>query len=287
MKFFIHYPQGRLGNLLFQINAIQHLAKENNAKAIVLACDASDFFYWEKEVIIVPCSKVIRKYLTKIWMCFLDFLCYIHFFGNIQPNMFMINDKYPDETKDLSLTEGLFKSIIIVKGFFQYDNGQSIKVKFNNQLMKNIDRYLVNFPTDKLVGVHMRFGDYNDWSIFGIKNTVLPISYYLKAFSLIENQVQPYYIVFSDDIAQAKEVMNQTGRQYKIFSAGCLIEDFAAMTMCSHFILSASSFSWWAAKLINNKSKILIAPMFWLGFRSNIWYPVSIKTKSFTYINVS
>ena len=38
------------------------------------------------------------------------------------------------------------------------------------------------------------------------------------------------------------------------------IYDFYLMTLCKHFIVSPSTFSWWAAWLSKNKNKICISP---------------------------
>lgn len=287
MMLFILNPQGRLGNLLFQINTIHLLAKEHSGKAIVLASEASDFFSWGKELIVIPCPRCLRKYITKIWICILN--CLVHFtvFGIMKPAICYTDNKYLDESRDIYYSKGIFGFIFIVKGFFQYDNSSDVCLKSYEGLLENVEKILVHYPKSNRVGIHLRFGDYKDWSIFGIKDTVLPLTYYLKAFAIIENIIQPQYFIFSDDVVSAQHLMDQTGRKYIILSKGSLIEDFSTMISCSHFILSASSFSWWAAKLIKNENKVLIAPEFWLGFKSNKWYPHNIKTKDFTYINVN
>ncbi len=51
----------------------------------------------------------------------------------------------------------------------------------------------------------------------------------------------------------------------------------AIMSLCNHAILSASSFSWWGAALMSTPQKFVIGPQYWLGFKSNEWFPDSIK----------
>lgn len=51
------------------------------------------------------------------------------------------------------------------------------------------------------------------------------------------------------------------------------------MSLCDHFILSSSTYSWWGAWLCNNKNKIVIAPNRW--FNNTIAYgrPMSEQEK--------
>jgi hypothetical protein len=47
--------------------------------------------------------------------------------------------------------------------------------------------------------------------------------------------------------------------------------------------LSPSSFAWWSAFVYQRADKILIAPTYWAGFRSNLWYPPTIATEGVEY----
>jgi hypothetical protein len=41
------------------------------------------------------------------------------------------------------------------------------------------------------------------------------------------------------------------------------VEDFALMRLCRHFVLSNSTFGWWAAWLSDQPGKIVVAPEQW------------------------
>ena len=44
------------------------------------------------------------------------------------------------------------------------------------------------------------------------------------------------------------------------------IDDFYLMTLCHDFVISNSTYSWWAAYLAKNEKKIVVAPRPWINF---------------------
>ena len=80
------------------------------------------------------------------------------------------------------------------------------------------------------------------------------------------------FIVTSDNIAWSKKVLKEVNRSFVFIN--CLkkecktkytnntttLEDFYLMTMCDHMIITSSTFGWWAAYLIKNPKKMIIAP---------------------------
>ena len=52
-------------------------------------------------------------------------------------------------------------------------------------------------------------------------------------------------------------------------------EKLRLMSACKHFVLSNSSFSWWAQYLSNEKKKIVVAP--------DIWYKTGKNAKADLY----
>ena len=62
------------------------------------------------------------------------------------------------------------------------------------------------------------------------------------------------------------------------------------MGLCSHGILSASSFSWWGAlysKNFNKNKNYYIAPKFWVGHRLKKWIPNNFFTNWITYVELN
>lgn len=88
--------------------------------------------------------------------------------------------------------------------------------------------------------------------------------YFNKALNYLKKlDINFQYIVFSDDIEWVKENMK--------FPDGTLFEDgtdpvwekLRLMYSCKHFIISNSTFSWWAQYLSKNENKIVISPSKW------------------------
>ena len=121
--------------------------------------------------------------------------------------------------------------------------------------------YLQQIRASKAVARHIRLGDYKN-----AKNTdldVCSLAYYKRALAYIRDHLEGYRMfVFTNDAQQASgmlefpegTVMVQGTRDY---------EDFALMQQCSHFVLSNSTFSWWAAYLAENPDKIITVPEKW------------------------
>ena len=94
------------------------------------------------------------------------------------------------------------------------------------------------------------------------------LNYYHEAIKFIlQNITNPHFFIFSDDPAWVEKnlvmdypitIMNQNGviRDY---------EDLYLMSLCQHFIIANSSFSWWAAWLSTNVNKIVVAPKKWFA----------------------
>ena len=80
----------------------------------------------------------------------------------------------------------------------------------------------------------------------------------------------PTFIIFSDDVEWAKHNLNFQG--FSFFSEDGLDsvdEKIRLMSACKHFIISNSTFSWWAQYLSTNQNKIVISPDRWYKNKIN------------------
>ncbi|MBQ0004017.1 MAG: alpha-1,2-fucosyltransferase [Treponema sp.] len=161
------------------------------------------------------------------------------------------------EIKDNSYVEGYFMD----ERFFteSFINSISLTDKIQKVFSKN--NYLSLIQKTNSIAVHIRRTDYINHPNF---KGICTSEYYKKAISFF-NQKYPdsNFFFFSDDIDWAK---NEFGiKPNHIFvedeiSNDATLRDLYLMCCCRHIIIANSSFSWWAAYLINNKDKIVIHP---------------------------
>ena len=115
------------------------------------------------------------------------------------------------------------------------------------------------------VCVHIRRGDYlNDkWKAL----QVCDFSYYNEAIEQAKKELEaPVFYVFStghDDIEWIKKNYHFDADIHYVDQNNPDYEEIRLMMNCRHFIISNSTFSWWAAFLSRNKSKIVWTPSVW------------------------
>lgn len=110
------------------------------------------------------------------------------------------------------------------------------------------------------VCVHIRRGDYVDCGFLHCDE-----AYYNKGLDFIyEKHSDCSAIIFSDDIAWVKDNMKFHVPATYVELDIPDYETLRMMYLCKHFVMSNSSFSWWAQYLSENPEKIVIAPEYWL-----------------------
>lgn len=114
------------------------------------------------------------------------------------------------------------------------------------------------------VAIHIRRGDYLSNPTAKNVHGVLPLGYYHEAVKRIREKISdPVFFVFSDDLDWAKKHLVIDGSVYFIDSDMNEHHDLQYMSLCRHFIIANSSFSWWAAYLSVYPGKIVFAPRTW------------------------
>lgn len=116
------------------------------------------------------------------------------------------------------------------------------------------------------VCVTIRRGDYISNPTYKKKFFICDKDYFYRACKEIENLVDnPTYFIFSDDIQWAKENIKLGENTYYETGEDTVQEKLMLMSSCKNFILSNSTFSWWAQYLSKNDKKKVIAPSVWFA----------------------
>lgn len=106
--------------------------------------------------------------------------------------------------------------------------------------------------------IHVRRGDYI--TTYPKAFAHLGMDYFRAAMDRIKSEK---YIIVSDDIGWCRQ--NFVGSQFEFSDGRSVIDDLKIQVACENCIISNSSFSWWAAFLNKNPSKIIVAPNKWFG----------------------
>lgn len=90
------------------------------------------------------------------------------------------------------------------------------------------------------------------------------VDYFQRGIKYIKKQYPNSVIFFfSDEIEWVKQNIKMDGEIYFESGNDPLWEKLRLMSGCKHFVISNSTFSWWAQYLSDNKSKIVVAPKHW------------------------
>lgn len=120
------------------------------------------------------------------------------------------------------------------------------------------------------VCVHIRRGDYLN-SYYASTLAVCDNKYYNAAINLIEEQVaNPEFFVFTNTHEDHVWIKNNYKFKGNVHYVDLNNPDYIELFMmsnCKHFIISNSTFSWWAQYLSSYDNKLVVAPSIW--YRGN------------------
>jgi len=155
---------------------------------------------------------------------------------------------------------------ISVQGYFQSEKHfkhHSTEVKslfeFPADVRERVDEKIKQY-NKKIVGVHVRLGDYLRPDCRPIHH-VCSKEYYERAvsnFNLDEYQV----VVCTDNINAYRSYINLTNAD--VLEEFSVLESLYFLSICDSIVMSNSSFSWWGAYLGKQK-EIVYAPSRWFG----------------------
>jgi len=283
----IFFESGRIGNQLFQYCALRNFNKKGTLFLMGMQSLKSMF-----DGVDVAGGKrlewVIERIIYRLGIERLYTIAKkIRLVGLLNERMSPLGSK-------IEVKNGFLKNLYYCDtSYFQSEDiiEESVagKLQLKQELLKQASNIFKNFPLNRteIFFVHVRRGDYIYWPS-KISPAVLPFKWYQVQMDLIRSKyVKPFFVVVSDDGPYVEELFSNNTDVFISHENEDI--DFALMSLCNGGgILSASSFSWWAAYFArrNNKKAIFIAPLYWAGHRQVDWFPEGVKTSWLTYAAV-
>jgi hypothetical protein len=264
---------GGLGNQLFIYAAARRMALANHAELVLddVSGFVRDHVYqrqYQLEHFNIPCRKAtaaerlepfsrLRRALKRKW-----------------------NQRLPFEQRTYLMQEGIdydprlvqFKpqGTVYLIGYWQsedYFKDVAATIRQDLQIKPPTDAANLamaeRIRNCKGVALHVRFFD--ELHASGIFNT--PGDYYTRAVDEMERLVPAaHYFIFSDQPEAARARIALSDARVTLVahnqSEAQAYADLWLMTLCQHFIIANSTFSWWGAWLSASTGKIVIAPGF-------------------------
>ena len=272
---------GRLGNQLFQYAALRTLASPKETLVLLGFKDLQEVYYGIN-------AKIVNSNSPKIERIF-----YYRLFEFLIRSKFSCSfrESFDVDYPAITYSHRYLRPITVVENSYfqnesQFTNAAIDSLKQREEHLNHAETILDTYDKSKVpIFVHVRRGDYLKWpSKEG--PAILSADYYRKCMKIVQSRLlNPLFIFVSDDPFYAKDLFGDWENVY--VSEGSPAEDFVLMTKCKGGILSASSFSWWAAYFSfgQNDSTIFLAPEYWIGHRSATWHPKFIKSSFLEYVS--
>lgn len=256
--------KGGLGNQLYQLAFTEYMSKKYNLKIFIdtkylsynILFNSQRFFSLDK--LGLNNYKKCNYFSSFIVFCFTN-LCKklnivkLSIFSNY---IFIVDDSFNDFNQ---MTK---PSFIILNGYFQNLSNQQIVIKdfiLKNKSILNYKNFMYNFQNK--VCVHIRRGDYLKYmDTFKVQE----LKYYIESIRYIKDNIKsPIFLFFSDDKEYVLNNFQIDNINSFHISTNNDTDDFLIMSNCSHFIISNSTFSLWAALFSSFNNKLTIYPKNW------------------------
>jgi hypothetical protein len=282
----IFLENGRLGNQLFQYSALKKEFPKD--RIILIGFDELSELFDLGDSIIIP-KKWFGKVTYKWFRNAIFLLRLTRLISGIEEDSSALDFK-------LQKKYGIFFSYVLIKNsFFQHRKFTSdlplnleIRSKYCEQSKLILSNFIKSNVDSEFVFIHIRRGDYVSWPTLEFP-AVLAAKWYFSAMEYFRGKLQnAVFLIFTDDKPYVTDLFMGKPGVIVVNSQGAS-SDFALMSFCDFGILSASSFSWWAAnfsrKRINGaKNFEFVAPNYWIGHASGQWFPTQFHTKWLTFL---
>lgn len=165
--------------------------------------------------------------------------------------------RLPDRLPDEIFCDGYFQSDYFLNPIRELLLQEIVPV---DEYTEEEKEYLTGIEECESVCVTIRLGDY----LGNTTHQVCTKEFYMCAMDKMHEMCPNcVFYIFSDDIEMAKNIFKF--HYPVIYDKGKSLDSISLkiMSRCRHFIISNSSFSWWAQYLCENKDKIVISPSKW------------------------
>jgi hypothetical protein len=264
--------KGGLGNQLFCYAAARRLAQVNKAELVIdnLTGFVRDLQYnrqYALDNFKIPCRKAtpaerlepLERYRRGV----------IKWFSRRRPFAERCYIEQEKNDFDERLLNVKVRGCLYLEGYWQserYFKDIEDIVRKDLQIIPPIDtsnrKMADRISSCNAVAVHFRFFDNPDESN---RTHNLAAGYYKRATDkILKSVTNPHFFLFSDNPSAARQMMSLPEDKVTYVDHNRESEnafaDLWLMTLCRHFIIANSTFSWWGAWLCNKKEKIIISP---------------------------
>lgn len=190
----------------------------------------------------------------------------------IKKNIFNIIDESQYEE---CLSKTFLNRSFIFNGYWQsekyfYRNRDEIK---SFLLSKKLSK-AKPLKNDENVALHIRLGDYINFDITKKNHLVCDFGWYLKAINFLLRKNSNFnFVIFTDDpdyVSCYFKLPNNIKYSISEKNSDPHI-DLIRISNFNHFIISNSSYSWWASYLGEDQNSFVVAPKY--------WYPKKLTSK--------
>jgi hypothetical protein len=281
----LFYGEGRLGNQVFQYQALSTLAgSDDSVIAVGLEQLQNALDLNGPSVHVITRSRLVKRLIKYLLIpLLLRPLC-----RTLRLTSYAFERESGEGDQrgadgEIAIRRGLFSRLLFVDGGF-YQNGAlwsqafpAATQRLRATLRQQAHDYLQSATESQRpkAFVHVRRGDYLAFSAYGLGDLSLPESFYRNAIATLRAKLGEIDLVFvTDDPQWVRERFADI--EPKAIASFSPMLDFAIMAECDAGILSNSTFSLAAALLLDHP-QLVIGPQYWFGFRTGEWLPPRIR----------
>ena len=253
---------GGLGNQMFQAAHAIEFGKKYKAKIVFI--DFTNEFTrikrgWQLNCFNIRPTKIsiIKKLIILFRIKFSSYLIKINkkFHLDVLHESKSKFKKYKSSEQNKKIIYGYWQS----EKYF-INSKDKVKECFS---FPSIGEEIIN-SENNVVAIHVRLGDYLNDKISNKFHYVCDQLWYFNAIKTMRDLLKnPKFIVYSDDLDMSKKMFKNLDLNFKKTQNNKAWIDMRNISFCDHFIISNSSYSWWASYLGSTENSITVAPKFW------------------------